>query len=859
MRLRDRDDCHALGAGGVASAAFLAVEGHLGGGWHLAAGPFARLLRGGAHCRRRHLAAGIDGADLGNGSLATRGRLVELYVDASQFGGADLGLRRAYRIHGHARRRLAERADGLRRLGRRSGRLAIELHDARLPRQGAGLLAFAYLHLGVGQFAGADGHTARRIDGQAGSTQPIHFPGARLVAQLHASRRTGQARRLFPFAGLQLRASDLQFAQLADTDVVGADAANSLALRLVEGSAGEGPILLGDGVAYLAFAAALVAEAEQAVLPGGQGEAGQGQGIDLLLGQVWRQLGIERDMGRDRSAGSTVFDSVTTAQIGVLRADHAVVQALVGLQDDVAASLDDGRVAFAVQRCLIYLPPGQVFPFHHADEAIEVGLQRCQLRRRRVLAVEAGGGIRVVVIAWLAAGDEDADRLDVAGLDALVFQDGDAGLDVSARADQAAVVEQLLATDRQVPASHQAGGGAAFDHFQLVALGHLPDAHASAIATQVAIAAGVVGTAASQFLDDRGVLAGVVDYQDVPGVVDYPDAKAKIAFCLQRAGQVVQTLGPVALFVPGQVDITQAVHIRIAVGEGIHIQRHIVAAEDQSVLVEQVGGVQDQAFRASQRAVVGQGRGGHAQVAGGGETAMVEQLPTDGEGAHTTRGDAGHFRQVQAGGNQAEVAQAGKAAIAAVAAGEGQVQTAVAGDQAVVGPGAAPADKGLGGQQLPAGGLGESADVQGQASGLEHAVVAPAAGAEGEAAVGGDAAAGAADLGQGDGELARAGVQQLAVLVGQAAEVQRQVMVGGLQGAVAVVQQAAELEDAGTRGAEGAQLAALVVQAGARDGEAATAFDNALAVVQHGTGVVRQGDVGRAQRAAAVVQAAAAQ
>ena len=60
-------------------------------------------------------------------------------------------------------------------------------------------------------------------------------------------------------------------------------------LTLGRGDAGaaHGPALWSAGHWR---AAVLPAQAEQAVLPGGQAEARQGQRVDLLLGQVGRQL-----------------------------------------------------------------------------------------------------------------------------------------------------------------------------------------------------------------------------------------------------------------------------------------------------------------------------------------------------------------------------------------------------------------------------------------------------------------------------------------------------------------------------------------------------------------------------------------
>ncbi|KPC14937.1 Unknown protein sequence [Pseudomonas amygdali pv. lachrymans] len=75
-------------------------------------------------------------------------------------------------------------------------------------------------------------------------------------------------------------------------------------------------------------------------------------------------------------------------------------------------------------------------------------------------------------------------------------------------------------------------------------------------------------------------------------------------------------------------------------------------------------------------------------------------------------------------------------------------------------------------------------------------------------------------------------MQQRTAAIEEVASVENQVAVGAFQGAVAVVEQVADLEVCGTATAQRAQLSGLVVQTGSGHGQGAVAFDDAEAVVQ---------------------------
>ncbi len=455
----------------------------------------------------------------------------------------------------------------------------------------------------------------------------------------------------------------------------------------------------------------LATQAEQAMLANGQAETGKGQRIDLLLLQAGRQLGVEGDVGRDLSAGGTGINTVASTQIGVVRPNETVLKVLAGLDVDIATRLEDRRVSFPSAAGLIDLTTLQILPLHHADETIQVLFQSGQLRGWGMPGIEGGRGIGVVVVAGFATRYENAGGFDLAGLDAFVLERREIRGEVAARADQAAVVEQLLAAQEHVAPSHEVRCRAAVDDFQFVPFDHLPDTDTAAVTTQVAIASGIVGAATGQFGNDGAVLADIVDDQYVSGVVDDRAPKAEIAHGLQGSRQVVEPVGLSALVILRQVHIPQAVHIRKPVGEAVHPQRHVAAAEDQAIFVAQGRCVEPESLGATQGAMVVQGGGAQGQVVVGGECAAIGQQARGADVGQPAPGDAGAARQVDAGSREGQVAQAGEATAAVVGAGQGQVEAAVAGDQALVGPFAARGAQALGRQQPTAGGLVEGADI----------------------------------------------------------------------------------------------------------------------------------------------------
>ncbi len=91
--------------------------------------------------------------------------------------------------------------------------------------------------------------------------------------------------------------------------------------------------------------AGLATQAEQAVLPGRQAEAWQAQRIDLLLGQVWRQLLIDSNACGELTARRIGVSARTAAHVAVTSAYDVVADVLARVDVYRAAGLDNGGIA----------------------------------------------------------------------------------------------------------------------------------------------------------------------------------------------------------------------------------------------------------------------------------------------------------------------------------------------------------------------------------------------------------------------------------------------------------------------------------------------------------------------------------
>ncbi len=143
-------------------------------------------------------------------------------------------------------------------------------------------------------------------------------------------------------------------------------------------------------------AGALATEAEQPALAGGQGEAGQAQRVDLLLGQVRRQLLVEGHAGGvtgcATGTGGVGGGFGTCADVAIAQAYHAVVDA--GLRFDVyrAACLNHGGVALVVAGDFGDFAELGALDLHHADEVGHGGLKAAE-----VIGVVTGAFVPVFV------------------------------------------------------------------------------------------------------------------------------------------------------------------------------------------------------------------------------------------------------------------------------------------------------------------------------------------------------------------------------------------------------------------------------------------------------------------------------
>ncbi|SAM33193.1 hypothetical protein BN1864_LIB5394:03240 [Pseudomonas sp. 1 R 17] len=148
-----------------------------------------------------------------------------------------------------------------------------------------------------------------------------------------------------------------------------------------------------------AFGAIAVVEVEQAVLAGGQVEAGQAQRVGLLLGNVRWQLRVEADQGRvARRLGVGA-----AADVGVATLHDAVVDAGLGSHVHTATGLDHGGVALVGHHQLRGFAQVGLFALHFANERRQAGFDAGHVLACRI-ALSEGRGFTVPASGLALAG-----------------------------------------------------------------------------------------------------------------------------------------------------------------------------------------------------------------------------------------------------------------------------------------------------------------------------------------------------------------------------------------------------------------------------------------------------------------------
>ncbi len=577
---------------------------------------------------------------------------------------------------------------------------------------------------------------------------------------------------------------------------------------------------LGLGCHRLYRGNALSAETEQTILAGRQTEARQGHRIDLLLCQVRRQLSIEQHHRRQylrrsgcrrallRDIGMGVFD------------DRAVDQVFRGIDRNTSTGLDHcGCQTGTTGRRRRSVTDQTTAP---SRGVVGEGVDRDRRRRRlSVVGHHIVADERVVGALLDPPGVPGPGPGRTTGHRPFVGQVVGTDIDVAGGGDGAVAVDDIGAIDRQVTPGLQAGLPGVFID------GALEDFGGDVVGLTM-FRAGVVVVDANA-AGDKAALVG----QFVLAVEQALRPQGHVTLGLETAGDVFQLVGASTVGVAGHRQCTEAIDIALVVGQGIDLQAHVTATEQQrAVVIQQVVSLDRQVLGTGQGAVVGQAAGNHAQASIGSQATGIAQQTTHVEGGVTAARDTASTAQAERSCIQSQGALSAVAAVTTIAASQVQAGRAIAGDQAIVVPVAAAAGQVGDGQQLTASGLVQSADVDGQSTGLDHAAVGPVVCRQGQTTTGRHVATGIEQVGRGNIESTVAYVLQAAALVLETTDVQGQVAVGGFQFAVTVVEQAADLEVGLAAAAQGAQLAGLVVQAGRAYAQGAVTFDDAEAVVE---------------------------
>lgn len=99
-------------------------------------------------------------------------------------------------------------------------------------------------------------------------------------------------------------------------------------------------------------------------------------------------------------------------------------------------------------------------------------------------------------------------------------------------------------------------------------------------------------------------------------------------------------------------EITQAVDTGVTIGQRVHRQAHVPAAEEQPMVVEQGGGGEREVLPTAQGTVVVHAAGIQGQVGGGGQSTTVAQQTIHRDQAVTAAGNARVLCQLQLPGGQ---------------------------------------------------------------------------------------------------------------------------------------------------------------------------------------------------------------
>ena len=427
--------------------------------------------------------------------------------------------------------------------------------------------------------------------------------------------------------------------------------------------------------------------------------------------------------------------SLGIVDIRGVRADDAVVELLRGIDRDGACRLDN--------RLGNNTPRGRYDIGAGLDKVADTGHDLSYGHVTRAVVCRSWV---VVLVELVTAADEGVVETTITGIHRRiqmahlpsrstgVVQDISVDKDVFCRRYRAVEVVEGLTAHCQIPpcVNKRRGRTAGYHIF-------------------IALYRGETERAAFTLAEIVGVDVDVARYQFlfctelIAAVTQAARQQTHIADAFQGAGNIFDQGTAAVRVVPCDIKVTQAVDIAEAVAEVIDPHRHVVAAENQALVVAQVSSVQPHLFGTTQGAVVVQFTGVDRQVACRCQAAMVVQGRAVDVGSGAT-GNPGGVAQVHAGAGKVHVAQTADATVAAVVTGKGQLKATVTGQETFVDPGVTFAAQTLRAQQLTAGCLSELTDIKVQATGLDDTAVGPARRLDIQLAIGHEAAARAGDL-----------------------------------------------------------------------------------------------------------------
>ncbi|CRM11854.1 hypothetical protein [Pseudomonas sp. 35 E 8] len=305
----------------------------------------------------------------------------------------------------------------------------------------------------------------------------------------------------------------------------------------------------------------------------------------------------------------------TAADVGVATVHDTVIDTVLGLHVHGATGLDHGGVALVGRHQLGGFAQGGLFVLHLADERSQAGFDTVHVLARRIALGEGGRFAVPTTRLALTFGGKDPVVLGVVSHKADVAQLIDAHGHGAAGGNATAAVEQVAAAQQHVAAGGDAGTCGRVADDKVITHG---DLERSVLLAAVAVATGHAKDTGSGC--DRSAVDARLGGQHGTDVIDRAGGQDQVALAFDRPRTVDDAGGRRALPVAIDAQVAHGVNRGAEVFQAVGAQVHVAAAEDQTVVIEQV------VYGQVEVALAGDGAADGPVQAFAGQAASAEQL-----------------------------------------------------------------------------------------------------------------------------------------------------------------------------------------------------------------------------------------